>query len=175
MPAGDDNVIFNQISPGLRFRRRASRDFMSLLPLSRPAIRTALTLLASAVLSLVCSSRVQATCSQHVHSTGQLGFESTLSSLRLHDLDPAMPLRSTTPTEQHGPGNELPCSGPGCSNRSFPTEAPSSVRVERSSDWCLGTLAPELVDQGSSHLVHPSGIDLPIRYPASIERPPRGR
>src|SRR5262245_13422177 len=142
-------------------------------PLKRPAMKTALVSLTSVALLALLSTQAQAGCSHLVTSTGEEHFNSTVFAMRLSALAASGEL-ATTGQPPWSPRNDWPCSGPGCSNRSFPSEAPVSPNVNLDQDWCLGLLSPELSQRETAPLSHGQRNLSPIHISTSIERPPRG-
>ena len=96
---------------------------------------------------------------------------SELTILRIAELDrTAGPGRSPW-----APSPGRPCSGPNCSNRSGPSQAPFSVSSLADEEWCLDlTPSPRPALAGTRH-PHFEPRVLPYRDPRSIERPPRSR
>lgn len=141
--------------------------------LSRPAIRTALASLTSVVVLALVSTQAQAGCGRYAHTSPPHGVAPDVHATRLFQLEAllhAMPAEPAPPLR----GGGTPCSGPGCSNRSMPSEAPVTHRVELEQDWCLGTASTDLAQGEPAHAPPPESTTLPILITGSIERPPRG-
>jgi hypothetical protein len=147
---------------------------MNSQPSRRPTICSALTSLTLGLVGMVLSSEVEAGCNHRVTTADHHRLESSLVTTRLSLLAESGSLA----TFGGSPGSSLPdrpCSGPSCSERSFPSEAPARLNLVQDRDWGLGSLSPEIAQRDSLPRFHVSSVLTPIHVSTSIERPPRGR
>jgi hypothetical protein len=134
-------------------------------------------LLASLTLVSCCvleTSAARASCS-HPGGTVERAWATTMANtlaiLDVATLDPVED-RADTPW---APRRGQPCSGPNCSERPVPDQAPFRPGTLQTDNWCVLSPMESQRSTGTERLDHQDLAILPSQIPPSIDRPPRGR